>query len=164
MSSTSNRVATKQYLRDLLRSSLNGVAVDYSRPRLGVENRHVYLGGIETIQWESGRPMQAGRKQRNDVFKLSLIVSVYVEGVDTGEEPDVQVERIWSQIDSLLADPTIAGAGPKLGGNVPGLLHAVIDNVDGPFAYPPRDPETNAELPGYASEVLIEIKCESRLT
>lgn len=149
MATTSVRTATRVRLVDLLSAApqLAGVQVAYGWAGQDAENESVYLG--DTRGEVEVAAMKGGRKSRDDRFSFDLWIVAGAPGQDGPQAADERAEELYAVVEDVLA------GDPELGRAVPGLVHAVLGDVDGPTADPTDE--------GWASLIRAEVRCWARL-
>lgn len=147
MATTSIRTAVKTYLTEQLEDVLSAepVAVSRSFPGPNLERDHVWIDRASgTVSYEL---MMAGRKVRTDDFTIWLVFQASGPGT-TSAEADERVESYCAAFDSwLAADVTL--------GNMDGVTHALLGEVEGPDSMPIDE--------GHAAFMVAQINVKSRL-
>lgn len=124
-----SRAAVKRRVRDMLEDlGLGEVAVSYGPPRTPAVGPAITLGDVRG-EWSTPN-MRAGRLDVDDRFTVDLIVSVWGPGDPDHERVDAGVEELVDELRKLFADkPFLQDAR---GEALPGVVHAVVGEVDGP--------------------------------
>lgn len=124
-----SRAAVKRRVRDILEGlNLAEVSISYGPPRTPAVGSAVSLGDIRG-EWTQPN-MRAGRLDVDDRFTLDLILSAWAPGDPDHEQVDADIEELCDEVRRLFADrPFLQDA---TGNALPGVVHAVPGEVDGP--------------------------------
>lgn len=123
MAATAIRAAMKAKLVTELTKALPLVAVSNGWPGRNLERDHVWVDRVTgTVEFPL---MMAGRKHRDDKFTVRVIFQSSQPG-DSIAETDVRAEQLYAALENVIAaDPGI--------GTMNGIVHALIDTVEGPM-------------------------------
>lgn len=147
---SSTKAATKAALVERLRSraGLSGVQVSYSWPGKTVKRESIWCGkaaGASNVP-----TMRSGRKARDEIYLLDVIIEVIIEGDPDGRGQQIADERalaLAAEVDGVLADD------PRVGTDF--LVSAVVENHD-------LDEGGTLDT-GYGARVRMGIRCHARL-
>lgn len=146
MATTSIRTAVKSYIVTNLSTALAGEAVvSQAWPGKRLERDHVWVDRCTgTVEFPLA---MSGRKARNDNFTVRVAFQSARPG-DSIADCDERVEEFYAELEDLIS-------GDVSLGNLDGLVHAVLETVEGPVG------ELTDE--GAVSFMFADVACKARL-